>query len=344
MARINLLHISDLHIAQFPERQEFSAREFLSPGTFKTTARQGTYAASYSTGKLSAVVSLAHKVKDSLDAIVITGDIATTGLEHDLERARIFIEGPPATDNSYLSEDGIATISGVGVNHIILLPGNHDRYREWRTPFGLVSLGYTPGNKKFHDVFQRHWQDDVKTTLVEKDGLAVVVCAADFSLRSWLDAYWPQPANWHAQGRVYRESEDVLPKLISQTQAATANCLRRDLQVVIIWALHFPPAFPNSKSYMKLLDEEYLVAAAKECGVACILVGHTHRQVAYPLPNSTYVLCAGSASQADVEDGNYCQIISIDSANQDTPLKVATYHLETKNDRLEFVKVPTVIG
>jgi predicted phosphodiesterase len=344
MARINLLHISDLHIAKFPERKEFSPREFLSPGNFKTTARQGTYAASYSTGKLSAVVSLAHKIKDSLDAIVITGDIATTGLEHDLEKARIFIEGPPDPEDPRLSREGIATISGVGVSKLILLPGNHDRYHEWRDPSGLVSLGYTPGNKKFHQVFHRHWQNDVKATLVEKDGLAVMVCAADFSLRRRLDAHLAQPANWHAQGRIYRESEDVLPKLVSHTQAARADCLQRDVQVVIIWALHFPPAFPNSPSYMKLLDEEYLIAAAKECGVACFLVGHTHKQVAYPLPDSTYVLCTGSASQADVKNGNYCQIISIDNANQDTPLKVETYRLEAKNNRLEFAKVPIVIG
>lgn len=342
MARINLLHISDLHIAKFPERKEFSPREFLSPGNFKTTARQGTYAASYSTGKLEAVVSLAHKVKDSLDAIVITGDIATTGLEHDLEKARVFIEGPPAPEDPRISDDGIATISGLGVKHIVLLPGNHDRYREWRDPLGLFSLGYTPGNRKFHDVFQLHWQNDVKTTLVEKDGLAVVVCAADFSLRKWHNAHTRQPANWHAQGRIY--TKDILPELVSQTQAARADCLQRHLDVVIIWALHFPPAFPNCKSYMKLIDEGHLIAAAKECGVACYLVGHTHKQVAYPLSGSTYVLCAGSASQADVEDGNYCQIISIDNTDQDTPLKVATYRLEARNDRLEFVKALTEIG
>jgi len=343
MARINLLHISDLHIAKFPERKEFSPREFLSPGNFKTTARQGTYAASYSTGKLEAVVSLAHKVKDSLDAIVITGDIATTGLEHDLEKARIFIEGPPNPEDPRFSEDGIATISGVGVNKIILLPGNHDRYHELRDPSGLVSLGYAPGNKKFHHVFRQHWQNDVKTTVVDNDGLAVVVCAADFSLRRWRDAHLPQPANWYAQGRIYRESGDVLPELVSQTQASRDDCLQRDLQVVIIWALHFPPAFPNGPSYMKLLGEEYLIAAAKECGVACILVGHTHKQVAYPLPNC-YVLCAGSASQADVKDGNYCQIISIDNANQDAPLMVATYRLEARNDKLEFVKALPTFG
>jgi len=343
MARINLLHISDLHIAKSPERKEFSPREFLSPGNFKTTARQGTYAASYSTGKLSAVVSLAHKVKDSLDAIVITGDIATTGLEHDLEKARIFIEGPPDPEDPRLSEDGIATISGLGVKHIILLPGNHDRYREWRDPFSLVSLGYTPGNKKFHDVFQRHWQNDVKTTFVEKDGLAVVVCAADFSLRKWQNAHLPHPANWHAQGRIY--TDDILPELVSQTQAARSDCLRRQLEVVIIWALHFPPAFPNASSVMKLLDEQHVIAAANESQVACILAGHTHKQVAYPLPNSsTYVFCAGSASQADVEDGNYCQVISIDNSDHDSPLKVATYRLVIKNGKFEFVKAPTVIG
>jgi len=292
---------------------------------------------------LEAVVSLAHKVKDSLDAIVITGDIATTGLEHDLEKARIFIEGPPNPEDPRISEDGIATVSGLGVKHIILLPGNHDRYREWRDPLGLVSLGYTPGNKMFHDVFHRHWRNDVKITPIEKDGLAVVICAADFSLRRWQDARLPLPSNWHAQGLVY--TNDILPELVSQTQAARTDCLRRDLEIVIIWALHFPPAFPNASSVMKLLDEQHVIAAANECEVAFILAGHTHKQVAYPLPNSSaYVFCAGSASQADVEEGNYCQIISIDNADEYSPLKVATYRLALKNNKFEFVKAPTVIG
>jgi len=343
MAQINLLHISDLHIAQFPERKEFSPREFLSPGNFTRTAREGTYAASYSSGKLSAVVALAYKIKDSLDAIVITGDLATSGLEYDLKKALEFVEGPPDAENPSLSEDGIATISGVGVGKIILLPGNHDRYHEWRDAFDLVSLGYTPGNKKFHVVFQGHWQNDVRTTLIEKDNLAVVICAADFSLRRRLDAHLPQPANWHAQGRVY--TEDILPELVVQTQAARADCIQRNLEVVVIWALHFPPAFPNAASYMRLLDEEEVIAATNESQVACILAGHTHKQVAYPLRNSnSYVFCAGSASQADVEDGNYCQMISIDNKDQETPLKVATYRLIAKNDKLEFVRARIAIG
>jgi hypothetical protein len=55
-----------------------------SPGNYYQAVRSHTYAASHGSGQLNALVNLVHDVKDSLDGILITGDIATTGLDFDL--------------------------------------------------------------------------------------------------------------------------------------------------------------------------------------------------------------------------------------------------------------------
>ncbi len=50
-----------------------------TPGNYYDAVRRGMFAASHGNGKLKAMVELVHDKRDSLDAVVITGDIATTG-------------------------------------------------------------------------------------------------------------------------------------------------------------------------------------------------------------------------------------------------------------------------
>src|SRR5947209_12696389 len=85
MASINLLHISDLHISKYPYVDQF---HFWSAGTWLAKAlKDGTFAASHCPSKLRALVLLVDRLRPTLDGIIITGDIATTGQDYDLAQA-----------------------------------------------------------------------------------------------------------------------------------------------------------------------------------------------------------------------------------------------------------------
>lgn len=321
MARVQILHVSDLHISKNPQLPQLNRR---SPGNFYNAILQGTYAASHGNGKLKALVELVHDLKSSLDAIVITGDIATTGLDYDLEMALRFVEGPPDAQDIRTSS-GFPTISGAGLP-IFLLPGNHDRYK-----LLLRRLGYAPGSRIFHRLFNNHWQGDVKTNPIVKGDLAVGIIAADFSLRRWRDAEWPNVVvNSYAQGRVYQDILDELVEATDTFQEENAD----GKEVFTIWASHFPPVSPNPESYMKLIDREKLVSSANDCGVSLILSGHTHDPFDISSPRMTFRgLGTGSATQFDSPEGNYCEIISVESAPEGFWVDISHCHFDPPSSK-----------
>jgi 3',5'-cyclic AMP phosphodiesterase CpdA len=295
-----------------------------TPGNFYDAVRKGMYAATHGSGKLKALVDLVHEKRNSLDSVLITGDIATTGLDYDLERALQFIEGKPDAHDARVTF-GFPTISGAGLP-ILLLPGNHDRYK-----LLLRRLGYAPGSRKFHQMFGRHWQGDVKTSSITKGGLVVGVIAADFSLRKWRDAEWPDVVvNSYAQGKVY---SDILDELVDATDTFHANNAGAD-SVFVIWAAHFPPLSTNTESYMKLVGGEQVVHSANECGVSLILSGHTHDPFELSSPRMTFsALGTGSATQFDSPEGNFCQIVSVESDGQKCYVGVEHYEFDRSLSR-----------
>jgi 3',5'-cyclic AMP phosphodiesterase CpdA len=328
MSRATILHISDLHISQFPQLMQFQRR---SPGNYYDAIRNGIYAASHGKGKLTALVNLVHNLRATLDAILITGDIATTGLGFDLEKALLFVEGQPDAHEPRTSA-GFPTVRGAGLP-IHLLPGNHDRYK-----LLLKRLGYAPGSKKFHQIFHRHWQQDVKVNAIIKPGLAIGIIAADFSLRRWHHAEkLPNLfVNAHAQGRVY---PDILAQCVAETETFQAQ-YEDDKEVFIIWAIHFPPAPAQAESYMRLIDREDLIAAADGCGVALVLSGHTHEPFEFSSPQYSFrVFGTGSATQYDSPEGNFCQIVSIETAEGGFAVETKHYRFEEAAGTGRFVRV-----
>jgi 3',5'-cyclic AMP phosphodiesterase CpdA len=316
MPQANFLHISDLHISKHPHLRQLQRR---TPGNFYSAVRKGTYAATHGPGKLKALVQLVHELKNSLDAVLITGDIATTGLDYDLERALRFVEGPPDTHDPRVTS-GFPTISGAGLP-LVLLPGNHDRYK-----LLLRRFGYAPGSRKFHRVFRSYWQGDVKTNSIVKDGLAVGIIAADFSLRKWRDAELPDVVvNSYGQGRVY---SDILDELVDATDTFRTDHAGAD-SVFIIWAMHFPPWSPNTQSCMRLIGGEQVVASANDRGVSLILSGHTHEPFELFSPRVRFrALGTGSATQFDSPEGNFCQTVSVGSNGHDSWAEVAHYQFD----------------
>jgi 3',5'-cyclic AMP phosphodiesterase CpdA len=321
MPRVNFLHISDLHISKNPHLRQLQRR---TPGNFYDAVRQGTYAASHGNGKLKALTDLVHDKRSSLDAVVITGDIATTGLDYDLERALRFVEGPPDAHDARVSS-GFPTIGGAGLR-IFLLPGNHDRYK-----LLLRRFGYAPGSRKFHQMFSNHWQGDVKTSSIVKGDLAVGIIAADFSLRKWRDAEWPDVVvNSYAQGRVY---SSILDELVDATDTFRTDNAGANV-VFIIWAVHFPPLSTNTESYMKLIDGDQLIASANDCEVSLILSGHTHDPFELYSPRMTFrALGTGSATQFDSPEGNYCQIVSVESDGNDFWVEIEHYQFDRPSSK-----------
>src|SRR5437660_12765001 len=75
----------------------------------------------------------------------------------------------------------------------------------------------------------------------------------------------------------------------------------------------FSALYPNISPYLKLLDDDLLVARANACGVNAVLSGHTHSAVKYSKsPMKFDVFCAGTASQSFAEpEGNQFQIIDV---------------------------------
>lgn len=328
MSRATILHISDLHISEFPQLMQLQRRP---PGDYYDAVRHGIYAASHGKGKLTALVNLVHNLKATLDAILITGDIATTGLEFDLAKALLFIEGQPDA-HEIRTSTGFPTVSGAGVP-VYLLPGNHDRYK-----LLLKRVGYAPGNRKFHQVLRRHWQKDVKVSSILKPGLAIGIIAADFSLRRLLDAdKLPNLfVNAHAQGNVYT---DILTQCVTETKSFQAQ-YEDDNDVFIIWAMHFPPAPSPAASYMRLINREALIAKAEDCEVDLILSGHTHEPFEFSSPQYGFrVFGTGSATQYDSPEGNFCQVVSIETETDGFVIETKHYRFDEMSGTGRFVRV-----
>lgn len=294
----------------------------LGDGSFKKAAaqflRDQTFASSFDSRLLDCLCNFIEDEDPNLSAIIITGDLATTGFRVDLTRGLSFLEGP--SDPS---------ISQVSFDKKLLLPGNHDRYIY--TPDGFL---YAPGGQLFDATFKDYWSGPVMAYKPLRSGeLSVIIIAADFSLKSKNDCTLPLlKVSRLAQGRVY-------PEMVNQIVDLTKRLKDREQNwgyiPIVMWAIHFPPFFVHTNSgwmaqvlyklTKNLLNEKLLAREARNQKVQRILAGHTHEAQIYLMKKfGVKVLCAGSATQDD--PGNkQCQIIEVtlDATNkpQITPVE-----------------------
>jgi UDP-2,3-diacylglucosamine pyrophosphatase LpxH len=263
-----------------------------------------TIASSFDPGLLLCLCNFIEQEDPNLDAIVVTGDLATTGFKVDLEKGLDFLEG-----------SSVNSISSTTARKL-LLPGNHDRYRY--TGNGFL---YAAGDTLFDATFKTYWSGPVQAyePLRNGDGLSIIIIAADFSLQSNRDATLPfLKLSRLAQGKVY---PSILKELVRVTKLLKTQERGAGYTPVTLWALHFPPFFVHQNSgrvdqtihalTKNLINEEHLVARAKESNVYAILAGHTHEAQDYDTKRrGVRVLCAGSATQNDPSD-KQCQIIEV---------------------------------
>ena len=198
------------------------------------------------------------------DLILITGDLATTGLAADLSIAKQFCSEQPDADMPYMSLNGTPTLKGKK-SQILLLPGNHDRFRD--------ALG-ARGGRNFDLMFPQQWQagsDRYQTaTLAHRNAAEkLFILMADFCLRKDHD-YIP---GWHL-GQGYAD-QDILDKMVEKTSR-----LRNDNpESGVIWAMHFPPirGADGFAKMMKLRRRDFVIDAASSADVSLILAGHVHK-------------------------------------------------------------------
>ncbi|HET6852206.1 MAG TPA: metallophosphoesterase [Pyrinomonadaceae bacterium] len=283
------------------------------------------FASSYHPHALDSFVNFALSRSD-LHAVVLSGDIATTGFEYDLLKAKEFLDGPKPSP--YAASESVLSNAGIPV---WILPGNHDRYtytgHEWF---------FSPGGTLFDQILSDHWSGKVKSYPALRDPderLSVLVIAADFSLQHANDSTLLHRFNKLAQGRVYEEVLATLEKeTLSRQEAERSEFPEHDL--VTLWAVHFPPAFePLSKS-KSLLQADNLVNKADKLNIAAFLAGHTHIYKDYSVKPRVRVLCAGSATQHD-SSMKHCQIVSVKrTSGKSYPIDVT--HYEWDKDRVTF--------
>src|SRR5437588_5472969 len=229
MASVRILHASDLHLSVNPLRT--SVLDYISAGMFWDALTSRTIVSSYNptiTYHLAEFVyqNYLYKWPAPIDAVILSGDIATTGLPDDLEVALEFFDGPknphtplwlaPLVPTLAASTDVDAHLTGSGKIPLWLLPGNHDRLRRVQLWNNLSGIVYFAGGTQFDSVFANHWTGRVREyPTVRRGTLTVKIIAADFSLKSpWhFSGVWP--SNQYAQGRVY---SDVLDELVRVTE------------------------------------------------------------------------------------------------------------------------------
>lgn len=276
MATIRLLHISDLHICRFLNIRQISKRD---RSALKAVIKHITFAPASSPGRLTQFLRFLRQKRETLDGVIITGDIATTGRNFDLQKASNVIKN---------------RLDPIGVD-LCLLPGNHDRWTPYRKGHdsAIFSIGYDPGGTDFHSIFSDYWgPGDVSTFPIQKGDFKVVTIAADLSLRSKRDAEVWRFINKHGQGKVY---DDILVELEKATLHAIENSKGT---LAVVWAIHFPPFCEDIASDMSLLNEKLLLEKADELGVSVILAGHSHVARPYrPVPYETDVFCAGTLTE-----------------------------------------------
>ena len=378
MPRIRILHASDLHISFYKNMvspvDEF--HQLLAQGLTLTELSAIAYnlakaywkkmaASSYDPTvlhRLAFFIYLNAKERwmngqvvfnhsESIDAVLLSGDLATRGTVEDIQRVDEFLNSRPNPSVPYENDNCDGTLAAVMIPKWIL-PGNHDRFRPSWGPTSYKGVVFPkffePGDTTFDGL-----KDFTNTPARELGALPdwdtgavplrVVVLGADFSLRDIGDS--DSLYGWLAQGYVY---PPVLDQLIDKTKNAIANHKSSGGGAFcLLWALHFPPGYPHIAPTNRLKHESLLIKAAFDCGVHAVLAGHTHEQVRYRKPGTRFdVLCCGSTTQyvpPNSKAKNRFQIINIESDDSSNcSIKVENYRYmkarETADNLARFSK------
>ncbi len=298
MVTFRILHASDLHI--YRRQKTFGLPDCLDALiagqlSWSDLLENGDLVSSYEGNLTEALANFAYVNRDGLDAIVVSGDIATTGEVEDLTIARDFLTATPAS--GYHTADGKATLKAGGIP-VALVPGNHDR-------FGPLEFVFRPGNTTFDAVFRDggYWTAGQSAQVLwvgQRDKATAVLIAADFTLPPSDEGC----AKWgrFGQGDVTLPTLTRLVELTTQVRTRYPGC-------VVLWMVHFDPEARDPN--LTLCHSDLLKTTVTSQAPAAILCGHTHLVPVAKDLGSTQVLVSGTTAQFYAPHGNYLQIVEI---------------------------------
>jgi Calcineurin-like phosphoesterase len=315
MASFRLLQITDLHISVPPDDIDLGGRMIWM-------SMQKVYPSRARRPVLEAVAAFSADMRDSVDLLLLSGDLADDGESRNLETALDFMEGVPAAVGSPFAANGLPTLgysTSLDQRSLFVLPGNHDRF---------VGIFRAPGGTQFDAVFASHWRRGicgVQSVCIHKSGETLALVGADFCFRSMRSP----PRNVWGQGLAEQSTIDAL---IFET-----NAIRKIYQgAYIIWTLHFPPILDVERE-LRLWNAQAVINAAQACNVTHIIAGHLHRtqEVTY---SNVEVSCTGSAaSELRVTYGNWLQLFQVDVNGGLGTLQSRKYRYE--HSEASFVEV-----
>jgi 3',5'-cyclic AMP phosphodiesterase CpdA len=284
---VRILQLSDLHMAVTPNRyglpdvlqQLHAAQGVERLELFASLMRRDSLLGSHSPVLATAVEKWFDANSHDIDAIIVTGDLATTGEMSDLLIAKNWL-------------DELAPFTPVAV-----MPGNHDRFQ------GESTL-YQPGCSNFDTLFRSWTCGQGVQTLWSGGGVTVI--GADLSLQAG-DQGDEFLVGHLGRGRVHEETIEALH------EQSWPIVQRGD---VLLWAIHFEPGC--SDETLALLNEELLADELKSnVGhydtpmPSAIICGHTHQASRVKQFAGVPVLCCGSTMQRS-ENGNWLNVVEID--------------------------------
>ncbi len=234
----------------------------------------------------------------SVDGIIYTGDLATTGMMSDLLVARSFVMDD-ATDG-YETERGTPTLAAAR-RPVYVIPGNHDKYRDVAATPNCANFAFQFGG------LMRNYKNGVGYWVRRKQGRYIGFLYADFCLQSRSDATDKAYAVY-GQGRV---TADALDELVDRTfylKEVYPN-------IKLVWVIHFAP-FDCGYS-LQLNDYANFTDAAIAAGVMATLCGHTHLATRTDVKGHV-VLCAGSTGCVDSEDDSRIQVLHFDIDDEES--------------------------
>lgn len=353
MATFSIAQISDLHLCIEPD--------WLTP--YEEGSIQGKVAAAYDTllGKRSgrgrllplaypssyspdiAACLLKHLISQmsGLDALIVSGDLATTGRNEDLKIARAFFDGDMPNEwnpFSSLEFDSPPTLMNNSTHCVVSVPGNHDRYD---------NILAKPGNRGFERHFGDHWDfgrghasqlagssNRVRRVIRSKEDSALILCLGDCSLNSpeEVDGF---SGRW-GQGVV---TSQIIKDFELVTRKSREEVSSNGLIPYIVWVIHFPPEFPNLANDLKLIDGNSLVLAAERCGVDMILSGHTHKALGYKVHGqirSIPVYCCGSATGLSPGKVYEYSRLKVRVSKAETSVSATNFVWSDASDKLTF--------
>jgi 3',5'-cyclic AMP phosphodiesterase CpdA len=293
MPLFRLLHGSDLHCARV-------SRQIGLPDLSHAwaTGAGGSLApvSSHNDIYTDAFAAFAHANRNGFDVIVLTGDLATTGDSGDLRAAHRFVIAPAV--NGYLSGANRPTLQAAG-KPVVLLPGNHDRFRAF----------HLPGGTAFDAAFGASWHARQSAQILwvkQREMATLVLIGVDFSLRR-SDVGGPFQGfpllGFLGQGRAY-------PRRIQALQQATQTARTQYPGCTVLWVLHFEPDAANGN--LALLDDQNLAAALRQDeGIAAILCGHTHVSNPVKVFAGTPVYVCGTTTQHASVHGNGFHVLEV---------------------------------